>query len=347
MDAHNYPTLPGFTDFKRKSTNSNTELHETINKRFSDQEQPNTEAHLNSYFKERTAPCKTLKSVTKELAEYFKDLKSPFRFIKGAGDTVHIGIDTEFEYDDKTEKNKILSYQYYLVTSDDKVMREVVYPDSTALKDRFDFNEFIYQILHKAKKLGFISEYPTNTYIYAHFMRADIASFNAYWKIGNKKLDYAKATLGSVRGAYGLDLDAIGQSIHRPQAVMFYDHNRKPQTTRIQLKDTLFLSPGRCSLDVIGKAIGIHKIELPKPYSIEKMSVLLAKNKRLFEQYALRDAEIAVRYGLYMQEFALVGLHKSTKLNLSNLPNTLGNLSVSLFKHVVNAEIDFDKIFGM
>ncbi len=351
MDTSNHSASSSFTDFKReykKQSDLRIELQETFIKRFSSESQPDIESALTSFFEQRKTPCKTSDSVGKEVEQYLNDLQSPFSFVSGSGNVVHIGIDTEFEYDDKKEQNKILSYQYYLVTSDDKVMKEVVYPDSDEPKDRLDFNKFIYEILNKAKALGYISEYPSFTYVYAHFMRADIASFNAYWKIGNKKLDDAKATLGSVRGAYGLDLDAIGRSKHRPTAVVFYDYNKKPQTTRIQLKDTLFLSPGRCSLDVIGKAIKLDKIKLPKAYSIEKMSELLANDKILFEKYALRDAQIAVRYGLYMQEFVLKKLSKSTGLQLDNLPNTLGNLSVSLFKHVAATDsLDFNTVFGM
>lgn len=353
MDTINYSTLDGFDNFTREHRNPGIGLKEAFEKRFYDKAQPDIEPELTSFFEECLTPIKTTKMVTKELEQYFNNLKSPYSVIKGNGDDVHIGIDTEFEYDDENNRNKIISYQYYMVTPDEQVIKEVIYPDSFKPEDRFKFNEFIYYILIKAKRYGYISEYPTNTYVYAHFMRADIASFNAYWKIGNKKLDDAKAIINGARGSYGLDLDAIGKSMYRPAPVTFNDYNKKNQSTRIKLKDTLFLSPGRCSLEVIGKAIGIEKIKLPKPYSIEKMSELLAGDKRLFEQYALRDAEIAVRYGLKMQKFALEDLHNETVspdssgLVLKNIPNTLGNLSVALFKHVTKKELDFNTVFGV
>lgn len=354
MNSTTFSTLANFTDFKREHINLSSVLKETYTNRFYDKGQPDIEPELTFLFEERLTPIKTTDTITKELEDYFNDLKSPYSVIKGNGEDVHIGIDTEFEYDDENNRNKIISYQYYMVTPDEQVIKEVIYPDSFKPEDRFDFNEFIYYILLKAKRYGYISEYPTNTYVYAHFMRADIASFNAYWKIGNKKLDQAKATLDSARGSYGLDLAAIGKSMHRTPPVTFNDYNNKKQSTRIKLKDTLFLSPGRCSLKVIGKAIGIEKIELPAPYSIEKMSELLAGDKHLFEQYALRDAEIAVRYGLKMQQFALKDLHDGTispdgtGLVLKNIPNTLGNLSVSLFKHTSAEDgLDFNLVFGM
>ncbi|PMN03900.1 hypothetical protein BCT41_08095 [Vibrio splendidus] len=313
--------------------------------RFEPEYQRNSTLELGEYLKSRKQPIKEEGAVAKEIAECLSARKSRFKYLQAQGGNVHIGIDTEFEYDEENECNLILSYQYCLLTADGREFKGVDYPKSTKKEDRFDFNDYIFKIINRAKKHGWISEYPEKTFIYAHFMRADLASFHAYWNIKSNRLDAAKDAVNSARGDYGLDLRAIGASQYKPRFVSYKDNSKRTVKTTLHLKDTLFLSPGRCSLDVIGDAIGIPKIKIPDGYSIEKMSKLLKENKGVYEQYAIRDAEIAVKYGRYVEDFALTELNdvfedegsdeqRPASNRIKYLPNTLGNLSVSLFKNV-------------
>ncbi len=385
-----YSTIRGGEATERATQDAQLQnLMDGIRRRFGPEYQKDSTTELRKYLANRVKPIKENKDVEKELIHYHIDRKSRFKYLKAQGSNIHIGIDTEFEYDKENECNKILSYQYCLLTADGREFKGVDYPASTDKKDRFDFNNYIFQIINYAKRHGWISEYPEKTFIYAHFMRADIASFDAYWNIKSNKLDAAKAVASNARGDYGLDLRAIGASQYKPKYVTYKNNGKRLERTTLHLKDTLFLSPGRCSLDVIGEAIGIPKIKLPAGYSIEKMSKLLEENKGAFEKYAVRDAEIAVKYGRYVEEFALTELNDvfdnddseandagavseggaKTKNSSSNrikyLPNTLGNLSVALFKNVfadkyekraAEAESDtdplipnmaFNEVFGM
>lgn len=355
-------------------------LMDTLEKRFSSEAQKDSAIELRDYLGNRLKAPKAPSDTVKELTQYLSDRKCRFKYLSAKGDNIHIGIDTEYEYDEEKKCNLILSYQYCLLTADDREFKGVDYPASGDKKDRFDFNDYIFRIILRAKKHGWISEYPKNTFIYAHFMRADIASFDAYWNIKSKKLDSAKAAVNNARGDYGLDLRSIGGSHYRPKDVIYTNHNKRPEKTSIHLKDTLFLSPGRCSLDVIGDAIGIPKIKIPEGYSIEKMSQLLKDDKGTFEQYAIRDAEITVKYGRFVEKFVLTELNKASALDTSSdttdsnigtdikkiasseikyLPNTLGNLSVALFKNVtadiyakrklekLTPNLSLNEIFGM
>ncbi|HGF5126764.1 TPA: DNA polymerase [Vibrio parahaemolyticus] len=87
------------------------------------------------------------------------------------------------------------------------------------------------------------------------------------------------------------------------------------------------------------------------------MDELLVENEPLFLRYALRDAEITVKYGLEMQRFALNDIKESLKgkipanrldkLQFKHLPSTLGNFSVSLFKALTGDKDDLNQALGM
>ncbi|MFW1516937.1 DNA-directed DNA polymerase [Vibrio parahaemolyticus] len=332
-----------------KRATDTAQLHNLIEswqKRFDLGKQQDKSLELQTYLENRKLPPKSFQALKSELAQYLKDRKSRFKFLKAKGGNIHIGIDTEFEYDEEAECNKILSYQYCLLTPDGKEYKGIDYPASAKKEDRFEFNDYLFKIIVRARKMGWITEYPENTFVYCHFMRADLASFHAYWNIkGSKKYDAAMATVNNARGDYGLDLRAIGASQYKPRAITYTNHNKRPEITSIHLKDTLFLSPGRCALSVIGDAIGIEKVELPDGYSIERMSQLLEEDKGSFEKYAITDAKITVKFGRFMEDVVLEELNSITGIASSGdgkratnqikyLPNTLGNLSVALFKNV-------------
>ncbi|MQE85703.1 DNA-directed DNA polymerase, partial [Vibrio parahaemolyticus] len=115
--------------------------------------------------------------------------------------------------------------------------------------------------------------------------------------------------------------------------------------------------PGQSGLDSVGELIGIPKEVIPAPYRKDRMDELLVENEPLFLRYALRDAEITVKYGLEMQHFALEDIKKSLKdkvteerldkLQFEHLPSTLGNVSVSLFKALTGDKDDLNQALGM
>lgn len=374
-DTTSFSPILGVQATKRATETAQlNNLIETWNNRFEPENQKNSADELKAYLekRKRSDSVRSGGEVSQELDQYLTDRKSRFKFLKAKGGNVHIGIDSEWEYDGENECNKILSYQYCLLTPDGNEYKGVDYPKSTAKEDRFEFNNYLFQILNRAKRHGWIDEYPANTFVYCHFMRADLASFAAYWNIkGSKKHDAAMATVSNARGDYGLDLRSIGASQYKPKEVTFTGNNKRPEKTSIHLKDTLFLSPGRTSLDVIGEAIGIPKVEIPKGYSIERMSELLRDDQGTYELYAITDAEIAVKYGRFAEEFALNELNeviapesningkRKARNRLKYLPNTLGNLSVALFKNVyadlyekrekaeIKPNLALNKVFGM
>ena len=96
------------------------------------------------------------------------------------------------------------------------------------------------------------------------------------------------------------------------------------------------------SLAQIGDLLGLPKLDLPEGYLKERMDLLLQGNKQAFEEYGLRDSEIAVRFYLRLLDFA----EKET--GKRSLPATASSLAVSIFtKKLKESQVDFNSAFGV
>lgn len=62
--------------------------------------------------------------------------------------------------------------------------------------------------------------------------------------------------------------------------------------------------PEGAKLETLGLLLGIPKVVLPSGYCIERMDELLAGDREAFLNYAIRDAEIAVKYSIEVLKFA-------------------------------------------
>lgn len=314
------------------------------------------------------------KTVNEQVKRYLEGLCSaPWAAMRGKGKAVHIAIDSEWVFNPETGKNDILCYSY-CVQVGDKSFSGVKHTDMAKLikqcrdqglsKDeemdkrkqltkkgyKISFDKFIQELLIKAKSRGFIDEWPEYTYIYAHFLRADIASFEEFWNIGinnkNRKnaLTTVQGTVTSGRGAYGIDLDSIGRSKYKIENTKFYSSSNNAFETKVRFIDTMLLS-SKASLEELGLQCGFPKMKLPDNM-IERMDDLYCNDISLFNRYAIRDAAIALEYGLRMQKFALVDLREDIGLELNSLPSTLGNLGVSLFRHTCGSTAAMHDFLG-
>lgn len=310
----------------------------------------------------------------KQIREYLRNIRTPsWMAVRGSGRTVHIAIDSEWVFNPETEKNDILCYSYS-IRMGDKSFNGVKHTEMAKLikhcrdkglsKDeemmkrkqltkkgyKISFDKFIQELLIKAKARGFIDEWPKHTFIYAHFLRADIASFEEFWKIGTNNKNHKNsltAVQGSVtsgRGAYGMNIDAIGRSKYKLDNTRFYSSSNNAFDTKVRFIDTMLLS-SKASLDDLGLLCGIPKMIL-QGNMIERMDELYYQDQSLFDRYAVRDAGIALAYGIQMQKFALVDMYEDVGLELDYLPSTLGNFAVSLFRHTCGGVNNMHEYLG-
>lgn len=272
-------------------------------------------------------------------ADYLDDGGASKTFKVEDGDVLHVGIDSEYVFNEKTQSNTILSYQYCLIHKNYPPLKGVIYPKSSKVKDRWTLQNLISHVIQLAMSEGYIKQWSGFVNVYAHFLRADLSSFSDCFNY--KELQGVKGTVAGKVDLYGIDKEAAGAKRFKPKVLNLYDKHRNGKHTVVNFIDTMLLSPNGSGLKSIGDLIQLPKLDIPDGYSIDRMDLLLAGDKGSFEAYALRDAEIAVYYGLFMQVFV------RKELGLKALPVTLAGMAISKYKLLMkDSKADLTVLFG-
>lgn len=239
--------------------------------------------------------------------------------------TLHIGFDTEYVFNPETRQNDILSYQSYVVLPDNTGISNIIYPPDSQKKSRLSFKEFLFQTITPLLETGVITKWPGIINIYAHFIRADIASFANFWSDYKILLKGIRGTVSSFKNRYGIDFDEQQERRVKTEQIMFDKRTSPPRCSNVAFIDTLLITPGGMGLAECGELLGLPKLTIPAPYSITNMREYLLGDRAGFEAYALRDAEIAVRYALQVRNFC------ARELIIDRVPATIGAMAVSRF----------------
>lgn len=239
--------------------------------------------------------------------------------------TLHIGFDTEYVFNPETRQNDILSYQSYVVLPDNTGISNIIYPPDSQKKSRLSFKEFLCQTITPLLETGVITKWPGIINIYAHFIRADIASFANFWSDYKILLKGIRGTVSSFKNRYGIDFDEQQERRVKTEQIMFDKRTSPPCCSNVAFIDTLLITPGGMGLAECGELLGLPKLTIPAPYSITNMREYLLGDRAGFEAYALRDAEIAVRYALQVRNFC------ARELMIDRVPATIGAMAVSRF----------------
>lgn len=239
--------------------------------------------------------------------------------------TLHIGFDTEYVFNPETRQNDILSYQSYVVLPDNTGISNIIYPPDSQKKSRLSFKEFLCQTITPLLETGVITKWPGIINIYAHFIRADIASFANFWSDYKILLKGIRGTVSSFKNRYGIDFDEQQERRVKTEQIMFDKRTSPPRCSNVAFIDTLLITPGGMGLAECGELLGLPKLTIPAPYSITNMREYLLGDRAGFEAYALRDAEIAIRYALQVRNFC------ARELMIDRVPATIGAMAVSRF----------------
>ncbi|AMA03890.1 DNA polymerase [Enterobacter asburiae] len=239
--------------------------------------------------------------------------------------TLYIGFDTEYVFNPETQQNDILSYQSYVVLPDNTGISNIIYPPDSQKKSRLSFKEFLCQTITPLLETGVITKWPGIINIYAHFIRAEIASFANFWSDYKILLKGIRGTVSSFKNRYGIDFDEQQERRVKTEQIMFDKRTSPPRCSNVAFIDTLLITPGGMGLAECGELLGLPKLTIPAPYSITNMREYLLGDRAGFEAYALRDAEIAVRYALQVRNFC------ARELMIDRVPATIGAMAVSRF----------------
>lgn len=243
---------------------------------------------------------------------------------------LYIGFDTEYVYNPQTKQNDILSYQSYVVLPDGTGIPGILYPASAHKKDRLSLKNFLAQTLTPLLKNEQITEWPGFITLYAHFLRADVASFADFWSDHKILLKGIRSTVSSFKNRYGIDFDEVETRREKNSLITFDKRTSPPRCSNVTFTDTLLITPGGMGLAECGQLLGLPKLTIPAPYSISDMRQYLKGDRRGFEAYAVRDAEIAVRYALQVKSFC------TESLMIERVPTTIGAMAVSRFLKTID-----------
>ncbi len=159
-------------------------------------------------------------------------------------------------------------------------------------KSRLSFKEFLCQTITPLLETGVITKWPGIINIYAHFIRAEIASFANFWSDYKILLKGIRGTVSSFKNRYGIDFDEQQERRVKTEQIMFDKRTSPPRCSNVAFIDTLLITPGGMGLAECGELLGLPKLTIPAPYSITNMREYLLGDRAGFEAYALRDARL-------------------------------------------------------
>jgi hypothetical protein len=249
-----------------------------------------------------------------------------------------ISIDTEYKASENGEFNEILSYQL-VVRCNKKSSGLILYPSSTKKSGRLSMDKCIVASIEHAIESKVLDTYPLDIILCAHFLKADLFNFsNAFEKL-KTHVKSVRKTVASLDSVYGLDLSKVMNRRIDKEPLKVWSNSGNDYLLHISFYDTMLLSPAGKSLADVGELVGLPKLDIPKPYSIERMDEYLAGDKVGFEAYALRDAEVSALHMEKIMEFCQT-------IKLSSVPFTIGGIAIKSFINSLGDSKGYRQMFG-
>ncbi|WP_217521523.1 hypothetical protein [Vibrio metschnikovii] len=250
-----------------------------------------------------------------------------------------ISIDTEYTLSKDKKLNHILSYQFVLLFQG-KMTRDIFYTKSAKKSGRLSFDKCIAQVMKKAINEKTLINWPYEAIVCAHFLKADLFTFSKSFDNFHTYIKGVRKTLATLgNDAYGIDLSKVMTKRVDKDPFILYDESRNKHELKIRFYDTMLLAPSGKSLADVGELVGLPKLDIPAPYSIERMDEYLANDPAGFEAYAMRDAEITA---LHMERMLKI----AQDIGLKNLPYTIGGIATKAFVNTVKNEDGYRALFG-
>lgn len=285
-------------------------------------------------------PEAELKRLERILNNQLKDFEcDPYRPKIGRGPDVYIGFDSEFLSGKKSVDNTVLSLQFFLI-GERGTLSKVIYPKGDNKLDRPSFYQTISDLITEALEKNIILEWPKSVVVCGFFLRLDLPAFGDLVSFKTRLKNVAGRIASHEPVEFEPDSADVEVLLHtKTREIKSQGFNR---LLRIKFVDVGSHVAVGTSIKQMGDLIELPKLEIPEGFSIERMDLLLLHNKTAFENYGLRDSEIAVRYQQKLQAFA----EKYTGSN--NLPVTASGLAVKMFVNQLKTNnVDFNQSFGL
>lgn len=249
-----------------------------------------------------------------------------------------LAFDTEYTVSKGGKSNSVLCYTYSIGDESGRC-EDIIYTKALGKSGRITLSQLVTKAVNHAIDEGVLGSYPEELIIAAHFLRADLSSLSDVFSKLKLNVGGVRKTLASLSGSYGVDIDSAASKNVGVQELSYTDRNRHRRTIMVKFYDSILLAPAGKSLAGIGELVGVPKLEIPAPYSIERMDEYLKADKKGFELYALVDAEICFHFLIMVRKFV------RDDLGFRGLPVTVGGMATKLF--LKNMDVDKNSAFGV
>lgn len=278
-----------------------------------------------------------------DIAEFLAELQAdPTKLRRADGEALWVGFDAEWVYDEARQQNRILSIQVFvpaqpaLSTDPAKAsqiqrLSRVVLARGPNREDRPNLQAALRQLIDTALDEHLIAEAPRLIYVVGFALRFDLGALSDFGEL-KRQIDSVSGKVATVK----------------TQAQMTYSRalvtgdGLQPTLIGLHFIDAAAHVPVGKSLRDVGQLIDLPKLEIPKPFSIEQMDEYLRDCPDGFNAYALRDAEVAVKYAMRLADFA------ERTLRIKTLPATASGLALRWYLSTLqDAGIDRLAAFGL
>jgi hypothetical protein len=279
--------------------------------------------------------------IEKEIAREIKrSEREPEKVYQADGEPLWIGIDAEWTQSvDTPSQNDILSVQFAAYTAGD-IQTKIVYTQGKAKEDRPGLSKVLSQFILELLGKNIIAYWPREVVLIGFFLRIDLAAF-ADLSTFKHQIDSAGGSVSTIGHAATLPSD------FSPHDLTAFKSKRViggeflfPESWKVSFVDLNKHVPIGTTLAQIGGWLGEAKLELPSGYDKARMDVFLAERRPEFEAYALRDAEITVKFYVQLYRFSL------GPLGLNKVSPTATGMAVKLFLKSLSDE-ERQRLFGL
>jgi len=293
--------------------------------------------------------------IEEELADFLNEALEDAPGAKRArGEHLWVGFDAEWFFDEAAQRNNILCIQLFVpsqpaISTDPKKVERaaslsrIIYARNLTPEGRPSLQASLRQLVDDALAQELIQATPGQINVVGFGLRFDLGALGDFREL--------KTQLDSVSGKVA----TVGSqaSMQYARTLMTGDM-LDPELIGLHFIDlSAHVAPGT-ALRTLGKQLGKLKLDIPAPYSIERMHEYLAADRAGFEAYAMRDAEIAVLYALRLDAFAKKKLGLKSKRGnklvqgIRTLPATASGLALKwCLQKMDEAGIDRLQAFGL
>lgn len=278
-----------------------------------------------------------------DLESFLADLETGATGLRqAAGECLWVGFDAEWVFDETRQQNRILSIQLYVppqpaISSDEdkaeqaRRLSRLIHARGPNREDRPELRSALRSMVETALEQRLIAEEPRLIYVVGFGLRFDLGALSDFGEL-KRQIDSVSGKVATVKSHAELEFNRSLVTGECLEPIMIGLHF---------IDVAAHVPPGKALRD-IGQLIELPKLEIPKPYSIERMDEYLHLDSEGFYAYAMRDAEIAVRYAMRLADFA------REELKINTLPATASGLALRWYLSTLKGSgIDRLQAFGL